>query len=571
MSDIEQQIADAKTLLQLHFGHQDFRPGQEAIVRDILQHQEVVVIMPTGAGKSLCYQLPALCLDGITLVISPLIALMKDQVDSLIDNGIPTTFINSSLSLSETAERLKKIKDNHYKLLYIAPERFYNADFLKLLKEINISLVAIDEAHCISQWGHDFRPSYTKIKDFLNLLNNPKVIALTATATPEVKNDIIKQLSLQSPKIHIAGFNRPNLHYQVIKSNDYQKLEQTIEITRQISGSGIIYASTREKVNAITENLVDNNISACAYHAGLESDERTQIQERFMNNEIKFIVATNAFGLGIDKPDIRTVIHFDMPGTIEAYYQEAGRAGRDGKLSHCILFYHPSDRYVREFFINNENPSIEEIKQIYQILISYDSETINTTYSELSEQTFSKISEMSIGAIIKILEKYNLIQRPKDKENDAIIKFLIDSDQVLNQINSRAKSQKLIIEQLINSFKPVTHQEIKLKINSFLNTSGVAKSTFTKTLNTLQEKNLLEYKPPFRGTEIKILQNISASKLHELIDFNILLDKKQHSLNKLNAMETYAIHNGCRRRYILQYFNDPAPQINCAGCDYCLN
>jgi ATP-dependent DNA helicase RecQ len=571
MADTKQQLESAKVLLGLHFGFEKFRPGQEEIIKDVFDKNNVIVIMPTGGGKSLCYQLPALCLDGATLVISPLIALMKDQVDSLIANGVPATFINSSLSLSETIQRLDEIRHGKHKLVYIAPERFYNKDFVGLLKQIKIDLVAIDEAHCISEWGHDFRPSYMRIRDFVKMLDNPQVIALTATATPEVREDIIKQLNLDSHKTHIAGFNRPNLHYSVIKAMDSQKLDNAIQIIQQVNGSGIIYASTRDKVNGITEALLENNISAVPYHAGMESGDRSRMQEQFMNDEAKVIVATNAFGMGIDKPDIRFVIHFDMPGTMEAYYQEAGRAGRDGKTSYCVLFYHPADRYLREFFINSENPPASAIKKIYEILLAYETPTIQTTYAELRSQIFEDLTEMSIGTIIKILEKHEIIHRPKEKTNDAYLQFLAEPEKILSQISIRAKAQLAIVEGLINSYGNELNDGIKIRIEDFLNNQSFSKGTLTKTFNTLKEKGLIAYEPPFRGTEIKILKKVQPSELGAIIDFEALKYKKENDFNKLNQMEGYAHHLGCRREYILKYFGDNMQGVKCKACDFCLN
>jgi len=570
MSSSSEQLNAAKTLLHLHFGHEDFRPGQEDVIKDVFEKNNVLTIMPTGGGKSLCYQLPALCLDGVTLVISPLIALMKDQVDSLIANGVQATFINSSLTLPEVTERLNEIKNGRYKIVYIAPERFYNNDFVKLLKQIEISLIAIDEAHCISEWGHDFRPSYMRIKDFIKMLKNPQVIALTATATPAVKEDILRQLDLQDYKIHITGFNRPNLHYHVIKADNNLKLESTINLIREIGGKGIIYASTRDKVNGITDALIAENIDAVPYHAGMDNEDRSRIQEQFMNDENQVIVATNAFGMGIDKKDIRFVIHFDMPGTMEAYYQEAGRAGRDGQTSHCVLFYHPSDRYLREFFIKGENPPPEAISKIYQILLNYETDTICTTYAELRSQIFINLPEMAIGTVIKILEKHGILHRPREKKNDAFLKFLVEPEKIMEQISSRAKAQKAIIEGLTNSYGSELNEGIKIKIEDFLNNQTFSKATLTKTFNNLKEKELIEYEPPFRGTEIKILKKVEPYELDNIVDFEALEHKRNNDYSKLDSMESYVFNNGCRREYILKYFGDDVRNLKCGACDVCL-
>ena len=354
-------------LLKIHYGFKTFRPGQERVIDNILAGASTVVIMPTGGGKSLCYQLPALVLDGVTLVISPLIALMKDQVDGLHKISIPATFINSSISQAETVERLDAVKAGQYKLLYIAPERFYSAEFVTALRQVKVSLFAIDEAHCISQWGHDFRPSYLKLKGAIELLGKPTVAAFTATATLEVREDIIKQLGLIDPNLVITGFARPNLQFGVINTQDSRKSQFVLDAISSVpDGSGIIYVGTRSRADELLQTLLAHDISAVGYHAGMEAADRQWVQENFMKGKAKVIVATNAFGLGIDKHNIRFVIHYDMPGTIEAYYQEAGRAGRDGQPSFCLLLYSPRDRYLQEFFIKGDNPPPEIILEVYE-------------------------------------------------------------------------------------------------------------------------------------------------------------------------------------------------------------
>lgn len=362
-------------LLKSHFGYDTFRLGQENIIDQIMQGKDVLAIMPTGGGKSLCYQLPALMLEGISIVVSPLIALMKDQVDGLIESGIQATYINSSLTLEETNERIEAIIGGQYKLVYVAPERLLTESFFYMVKNIKIALVAVDEAHCISQWGHDFRPSYKNIPDFISRLEKrPIVAAFTATATQYVTKEIKELLNLQNPFELTTGFDRENLFYKVVKPQDrYRYLKNYIEKELD-EGSGIIYCSTRKTVESLSAKLKDSGFSVSGYHAGMDNDDRREIQDLFMMDKIKIIVATNAFGMGIDKPDVRFVIHYNMPKNMEAYYQEAGRAGRDGKDSECIIMYSPSDIVKQKLMIsqNSTGPERDRVQmENLQTLVNY--------------------------------------------------------------------------------------------------------------------------------------------------------------------------------------------------------
>ncbi len=345
----------ALELLEKYYGYQSFREGQEAIIESILSGKDVLAIMPTGGGKSLCYQIPAMMMDGIVLVISPLISLMKDQVDTLQQLGIPAAFINSSLTWEKLREILCEAENNKYKLLYVAPERLESEDFIELLKNIKISMIAVDEAHCVSQWGHDFRPSYLKIKNIRDIAgNNPIISAFTATATPEVKEDIINLIDLKNHFEIITGFDRENLKFEVVKTN--KKVDYVLNYVEENKGkSGIIYCLTRKITDDVCAKLVKSGHKAVNYHAGLTNIERNKSQDDFLFDNADIIVATNAFGMGIDKLDIRYVIHYNMPKNIESYYQEAGRAGRDGEKSECILLYSPQDIVMNNFLIE-KNP-----------------------------------------------------------------------------------------------------------------------------------------------------------------------------------------------------------------------
>ena len=351
-------------VLHKYYGYTSFRKGQENIITSIINKEDVLAIMPTGGGKSICYQVPALCLDGITIVISPLISLMKDQVDALKTMGVKARLINSSLSNSEYSEVLEEIENDECKIIYIAPERLDSMEFVNIIRGKNISQVAIDEAHCVSQWGHDFRVSYKKIPYFINRLDKrPIVTAFTATASNEVREDIVNILDLHKPAIYITGFDRDNLSINIVKSSSKNKY--TLDyVENHKNESGIIYASTRKEVESIYEGLLKRNYSVAKYHAGLSNEARKEYQENFINDDIKIMVATNAFGMGIDKPNIRWVLHYNMPQSIENYYQEIGRAGRDGEESECVLLFSPGDIHTQKYLVEVgiENPERKRVQ-----------------------------------------------------------------------------------------------------------------------------------------------------------------------------------------------------------------
>lgn len=362
--------------LKKYFGYDSFRQGQRELIENILEGRNVLGVLPTGGGKSICYQLPALMTDGLSLVISPLISLMKDQVDSLRENGINAGFINSSLDSEEYRKILSDVKTGHIKILYISPERLENEFFRNFIRDIDISFVAVDEAHCISQWGHDFRPSYKLIPDLYQILGDVQILAFTATATKEVREDIINNLKLSNPFIKVTGFDRKNLYFKVAKpKNKLTYLNSYLKDHRD--DSGIIYASTRKKVDDIYKNLKSRGYAIEKYHAGLSEDERKKAQDNFIYDRAKIIVATNAFGMGIDKSNVRFVIHYNMPKDMESYYQEAGRAGRDGEDATCILLYSGQDIIINKHLINlGTNYSFKQFQMgKLQTIINY----VNTT------------------------------------------------------------------------------------------------------------------------------------------------------------------------------------------------
>lgn len=376
------KIQEAKKLLKQYFGYDEFRQGQEQLIEAALNGQDVLGIMPTGAGKSLCFQIPALMMDGITLVISPLISLMKDQVGTLNQAGIHAAFLNSSLTQGQYHTALKYAMQGRYKIIYVAPERLETEGFINfaLNSGVKISMLAVDEAHCVSQWGQDFRPSYLKILEFLKKLPyRPVLTAYTATATAEVRDDIMDILNLRDPFVLTTGFDRENLYYAVKRPRDkYRELLSYLkEKEEKMPGSsGIIYCLSRKNVEEVCYQLREDGFSVTRYHAGLSDEERKENQEDFIYDRKQVMVATNAFGMGIDKPDVRFVVHYNMPKNMESYYQEAGRAGRDGEPAECILYYAPIDNRTNRFLIENgeENEELDAITK--QIVMERDWERL---------------------------------------------------------------------------------------------------------------------------------------------------------------------------------------------------
>ncbi|MCM3902462.1 MAG: ATP-dependent DNA helicase [Pyrinomonadaceae bacterium] len=404
-------LADALTSLREHFGFDDFREGQREVIVAILAGKDAVVVMPTGSGKSLCYQLPAMMLRGATVVVSPLIALMKDQVDALRSRQLPATFINSSIPPAEQRARIDALRRGQFKLVYVAPERFRSSNFVAAIQSIGVSLFAVDEAHCISTWGHDFRPDYLRLKGALKSLGTVQTLALTATATPYVRSDIIQQLGLTSPETFVSGFDRPNLSIDVVQTEtEREKVARIKRLAKTHDGSGIVYASTRKAVEQVAKKLQEQGLEVASYHAGMSDSVRIKAQEDFMVGRTQMIVATNAFGMGIDKAEIRFVAHYQMPGSIEAYYQEIGRAGRDGLPSSCVLLFNYADKNTHDFFIEGSYPSSQLVQGVYDALSSTGLKRIELSAAEIGKRAGAS-NDMAVQSSLYLLERAGHIQR----------------------------------------------------------------------------------------------------------------------------------------------------------------
>lgn len=463
-----------KTILKDVFNYSDFRGIQEEVINTILGGKHSFVIMPTGSGKSILYQIPALMLEGLTVVISPLIALMKDQVDVLQRKGVDAVFINSSLSAEERELRYKNLKEGRYKLLYVTPERFRKKVFLNVLKKRVISLLAVDEAHCISEWGHDFRPDYTRLKEFREIMRQPLTIALTATATPDVQKDIVSQLGLSEIEVRLfhEGINRPNLALQTIDLwGEKEKLQQISSLVEENPGCGIVYFSLIKDLEQMSELLLRKGIKHFIYHGKMEAEKRKLIQDKFMKRQNQLILATNAFGMGIDKEDIRLVIHAQVPGSIESYYQEIGRAGRDSKPSMCSLLYDEQDLNIHMEFIKWNNPDAEFYHRAYQFLKA-DIERVNGEGIDyLKEQlTYKNRRDFRVETVLSIFDRYAVIEGDLVQKNLRVISEIPENltDQNYLDIKLKREQQKLysmmLYAKLENGRKEFIHNYFGLKI-----------------------------------------------------------------------------------------------------------
>ena len=537
-------MEDARATLRRYFGYDDFRRGQVDVVASVLAGRETLGVLPTGGGKSLCYQVPALVLPGMTVVISPLISLMKDQVDRLERLGIAATFLNSTLDARTVASRMERALRGELTLLYVAPERFEAADLGRCLARCRLSLLAVDEAHCISEWGHEFRPSFRRIARVADALRIPLRMALTATATPLVRRDIVTQLRMRRPNVIVAGFDRANLSYAVTRGNDdVDKQRLLIQTLKSHETPAIVYASTRATVERVSRRVARAGLRTLPYHGGLTDDHRQEVQDRFMVGAVDCLVATNAFGMGIDKPNVRLVVHFAMPGTLEAYYQEAGRAGRDGRLGRCVLLHAPDDRSTHEFFLGRMFPSRHQVERAYE---------------DARRSHRAGAPGRLDPAIAQFLESAGAVTRPRPSRGGARIRLIATPARITREYGPAAPERRLLRD-LWRRTRGTVQDGASVDLTAL-------DPTLKPLLQDLQARQFLHVD---LGDDRPRLTDPSAPLSRFRIDWATVKRRAASERTKLDAMEAYVHTRECRRAFVLRYFGDRVTADRCSGCDNC--
>lgn len=550
------------------FGLKAFRTGQREVIEAVVAGRDVLCVMPTGGGKSLCYQLPALLLEGLTLVVSPLIALMKDQEDQLVRLGIRATALHGGLEPEEQHDRLRRIESGEFDLVYVAPERLRSTRFQAVMARVRVARLAVDEAHCISEWGHDFRPDYARLGWFRHQLGDPPTIALTATATDVVRRDVASQLCLNDPAVFIRGFDRPNLWYGVTQaSSKAKKNERLAQVLEETPGSIIVYAASRKNCDELGQYLpTRTGRRVVVYHAGLAPDERHRAQDAFMSGAAPIVVATNAFGMGVDKADVRAVIHHSIPGTIEAYYQEAGRAGRDGQPARCEILFSLADRYVQQFFIDAEYPDRKLVYALLALLRDQPDDLVSLTRAELKERLASDVSEMAIGAALKLLEGAGAIERINSRANMAIVRIHETGPDLTDLVPASATAQRKALAFLTGMVGDRRGEDVYFHPEKAAASLGMDRSSLVSAIGYLARRIKLDYIPPFRGSATRVIDRLTPAESLD-IDFAALEERRANEYEKLDRVMRYAQLAHCRRAQILEYFGESAEP--CGNCDIC--
>lgn len=557
-------------ILQQYWGYASFRPLQEDIIRSVLAGRDTLALLPTGGGKSICYQVPALCKEGICLVVSPLIALMKDQVHNLQQRGIPAAAIFSGMSRREIDIVFENACNGAYKLLYLSPERLKTDLALARIQRMNVNLLAVDEAHCVSQWGYDFRPPYLQIADLRALLPKVPILALTATATSEVLKDIREKLAFREKNVFRQSFVRANLSYSVLYES--KKREKLLDILRNVPGTGIVYARSRGETKEIAKLLTDNRLSADFYHAGLAPEERNARQEAWIAGKTRIIVCTNAFGMGIDKPDVRVVVHLNLPDSLEAYFQEAGRGGRDGQKSYATLLYTPADAEALRFHLQLAFPPVEQVRKVYQALGSYTQLAVGAGLGESFDfdlQHFCaafKLEHAATHAALRLLEQEGWIAL-SDATGTPARAFVTASREALYDYQIRNKQADTVLKVLLRAYPGINAHFADISETYMSQYAKLPPDVIRHMLETAQRENLLLYEPRKDKPQLIFTrERVAAENLTiDLAKFNF---RKQRAEERVELAIRYAETRRCRSQQLLAYFGEP-DSPPCGICDVC--
>jgi ATP-dependent DNA helicase RecQ len=563
-------LTSQQTLLQ-YWGHASFRGEQEKIITSVLEKKDTLALLPTGGGKSICFQVPALMMDGLCVVISPLIALIKDQVENLRKRGISSLALHSGMSFFEVKQTLQTAVYGEHKFLYLSPERLQTKLFREFLPALNISLIAVDEAHCISQWGYDFRPSYLKIAELREEFPEVPVLALTASATPKVQQDIIEKLNFKRGTVFKQSFERDNLSYSVFRVDS--KINKVIEVLKNVAGSSVVYCRNRRETQNVAELLKLHNFSADHYHAGLTQEERSRKQEQWIHGKTRVIVCTNAFGMGIDKPDVRTVIHYDLPDCLENYYQEAGRAGRDGSKSYAVAVYLQQDIDELRILPAIKFPSIAEIKKVYQSLADYLDIPVGLgegNYYNFDLLEFARNFKYDLHLVMNVLKALECEGHLSFNENIFLpsqVNFTAPKELLHDFEHAHAELEPLI-KVLLRTYEGVYDNRISVNEKNIARLAKIPLEKVKDQLKQLQAFNIIEYLPQKETPQIYFLLNrASAQYLH--INSEAYLERKKQYERRVEAMLDFLALTDCRSRYIADYFGDNNAK-KCGICDNCL-
>ena len=566
-------ISDARRVMQGRWGYDSFRPGQAEVIEPLLDGRDVLGVLPTGGGKSLCYQVPAVLTDGFALVISPLIALMQDQVEGLRAQGVNATFINSTLPTHEVEQRWTDVEHGRYDLLYLAPERLTTDVFEARAGRLNVSLVAVDEAHCVSEWGHNFRPDYLEIPTARAQVGEPPTIAVTATATPTVRKDIVQLLDIPEATEVVRGFDRPNIVWSVFRTEKkWAKLKDVVE---GVSGTGIVYTATHRGVERWTKRLRSEGVAVAGYHGGMDAADREARQQAWVDDEIRIMVATNAFGMGIDKPDVRFVVHADVPSSLEAYYQEAGRAGRDGDRAYAVLLFQEPDADTQEAMIESSHPTAEEVRAVYDAVCNVGQVPIGSepdgplVVDRAAVLKITSYSRAKVRTAVELLDRQGVWTRLPQRQHYGLIRFRKGTDAIrryANQLDNRA------LTEFVRSLLRTVHADAfsdwwPLDLRLVTRRLELSRERLNRGLHYLEDRGLLQWQPPDAALRIE-LEFPRASKLP--VDDGAVQSARERAETRLEYMLHYARSVSCRRRFLLTYFGERSPE-QCGACDVCLN